>query len=428
MIFRYRLIGLFCLIPILSFAQVQYSNNEASFRVSQQAGQYLVKCTLKRDVAGSRSLKRAQNRLRLRAVDLVGNYIIFKSTDVDIPDKDRLFGAFVDYSNLMFRAQVEKFSTGQWDFCDGARCITFTCDQSDFTIDQKQYPEEFDFSAIMMMDFRKNKTIEGACRIFSSGLSGPGETLDMEMLFLSGNAPLDQTTGQLQKLSPAGRLESSLFGTDSLMQSLVVADTARIAGGCEFGEMIRAKVLFTAAGISLKDSIYEIYLDDLAACDDLWYRVQYFSALHRDVSDFYGLEEATVFDVIGAYPVALDVFGLRIGYGGKYYDRALEAFGRDEIENALELLRDEINFSGVTPEALNLTGACYRLLDRPAKALPYLLLAFYLDRETTYLSGNTCLCLDALKYEEISEIAEYFINNPKTDNWSKTQISNRLNQ
>lgn len=428
MIFRYRLIGLFCLIPILSFAQLQYSNNEASFRVSQQAGQYLVECTLKRDVAGSRSLKRAQNRLRLRAVDLVGNYIIFNGLDVDFPDKDRLFGAFVDYNNLMFRAQVEKFSPGQWDFCDGARCITFTCDRSDFTIEQKQYPEEFDFSAIMMMDFRRNKSIDGACRIFSAGFSGPDETLDTEMLFLSGNASLDETSIKLQKLNPGGRLESSLFGNDSLMQSLAVADTLPIAGGCDFGEMIRSKILFTAAGILSKDSIYQVYLDKLSACDNLWYRVQYFSALQRDVSDFYGLEEATVFDVIGTYPVALDVFGLRIGYGGKYYNMALEAFGRDEIENALELLRDEINFLGVTPEALNLTGACYRLLDRPAKALPYLLLAFYLDRETTYLSGNTCLCLDALNYEEISEIAKYFMNNPKTDYWSKTQITNLLNQ
>lgn len=428
MTFRIRLIGLFYLIPIWSFAQLLYSNSEASFQVSQQAGQYRVKCSLKRDVAGSRYLKRAQNRLRFRAVDLVGNYIIFSNLDVDLTDKNRLFGAFVDYNNLTFRAHVENFSAGQWEFSDGMRCITFTCSESDFIIGEKYNTGQFDFSAIMMLDFRRNKSIGSACRIVSAGLSGPFEILGMEMLFLSGNAPFDQSTAELQKLNPGGPLESSLFGTDSLMHSLIISDTGRFTGGCPFGEMVKSKIQFTGAGISLKDSIYQIYLENLAACDDLWYRVQLFSAEHRDLNGFYGLEQATVFDVIGTYPLALDVFGLRVGYQGKYFNRALDAFADNDMESALEFLRDEINYSGITPEALNLTGACYRILERPAKALPYLLLAFYIDRETTYLTGNTCLCLDAMHFNENRDLAEYFLNDPKTDNWSKNQILNFLNQ
>lgn len=428
MTFRLRLIGLFCLIPIWSFAQLYYSNHDASFQVSQQAGQYRVKCMLNQDVTGSRHLKRIQNRLRLRAVDLMGNYIVFNSLNCTIPDKDQLFQAFVDYNNLGFRAQVENLSTGQWDFCDGMRCITFACNTSHFIINDHHYPDEFDFSAIMMLDFRKNKSMRAACRILSAVPLTPYEYLGLEMLFLSGQAPLDSSTAKLQKLIPGGRLENSLFGADSLMHSIVVSGSESINGGCPFGEMVKAKIMFTGAGIYAKDSVYRVYLDNLAACDNLWNRVMFFAAMHRDLTDFFGLEEATVFDVIGAYPVALDVFGLRIGTGGNHYKQALEAFARGEMKISLDLLKDEVNFSGITPEALNLIGACYRILDRPEKALPYLLLAFYIDSETAYLTGNTCLCLDALGFNEIHELAAFFYNDNKTDNWSKEQISNLQNQ
>ncbi len=428
MTFRLGLTCIFYLFPIWLSAQLHYSNSEASFLVAEKAGEYQVECTLKRDVKGSRHLKRVQNRLRLRAVDLVGSYIVFKNLDFDYPDKDQLFGAFIDYTNLSFQAQVDDFSHGQWDFCDGARCITFNCSTTDFIIGEQQMPEEIDFTRILMYDFRKNKTLYGACNIVSAGLTGPDEMLDLEMVFLSGNAQIDASTSKLQNLNPGSRLENSLFDYDSLMQREVNSALENAGVSCPFGEMIRAKILFTSADVSVKDSIFETYLENLANCDNQWCQVQLFATENRDMSGFFGFEEATVFEVIGAYPGALDVFGMRIGYAGEKYSAALEAFSHEDFETALEKLRDEINFSGISPEALNLTGACYRVQEQPEKALPFLLLSCYLNRETTYLAGNLCLCLDALNYSGIEQLAAYYLNAPNIDKWSKNQISNLINQ
>jgi tetratricopeptide (TPR) repeat protein len=427
MIFRIIFISLFFAFPQWASTQVHYNSKEASFRITEKPGAYLVECTLNREVAGSRSLRRIQNRLRLRAVDLVGSYIIFNQLSISHPDRNQLFGAFVDYSNLSFDAVIEKFSVSQWDVCDGARCISFQCNKDDFVVGQSYLSEDFDLTEIMLMDFRNKKTMASACNIISADMPDIAQTLNIELLFLSGRASISSDIDRLLRLNPGSRLETTLFGTDSLMENLTAGIFQEPINQCHFGEMVKSKILFTSASVLLKNNIYQSYLDQLNHCENDWYQLQYFAAVNRDTSGFYGFEEATVFDVIGAYPLALNVFGLRTGYNTEYYNLALEAFSREEIAEALELLRNEINYSGISSGALNLTGACYRLMGNPQKALPYLLLAFYLDADTTYLAGNTCICLHAMNYSGVAKIAQYFLNTGKTDAWSESQIINILN-
>nr|NQU91031.1 hypothetical protein [Bacteroidota bacterium] len=279
-----------------------------------------------------------------------------------------------------------------------------------------------------MLDFRRKKTIASACGLMGAGVLNPDETIETEFLFLNGMATLNENVTRLLKINPGSQLENSLFGNDTLMDTDVDIILHEDYQFCPFGEMILNKVLFTCAANALKDSIYGTYIENLSRCNGTWYQALHFVATNRDYSDFSGFDEATVFDVIGAFPVALNIFGLHLGNNGEYYRMATQAFAEENIENALELLHDEINFNGITPQVLNLTGACFRLLNRPAKALPYLLLAFYLDSDTPYLRGNTCLCLAAMDFKGLEEIAGYFLNLNNLDDWSKVQITNLIKQ
>ncbi len=426
----YRFIFLYILgyIPLCSAGQVYYANNEASFEILEKADNYQVKCKLIKDIQGSRRLQRTLNRMRLKAVDLVGNYIVFNRLQFDYTQKNDLFEAFTDYCKLNFEAHVEKFSGSHWEVCGNTRCISFWCRKNDFVVGNDYFLVDFDVAEILMLDFRRKKTITSACNLMGTGLLDPAKEMEIESLFLNGTAILDDRISRLLKLNPGSQLENSLFGSDSLMHAGVENILHQDYQFCNFGEMIIAKILFTCASPILKDSIYKGYRKNLGNCNGIWYQVQHFVASKRDDSDFQGFDEATVFDIIGDYPVALNIFGLHIGYNGKYYQLASQAFAEENIEYALELLQNEINFNGITPQVLNLTGACYRLLNRPAKALSYLMLAFYLDMDVPYVSGNTCLCLDALGYEGLDEIAVYFFNSNTIDSWSKTQIANLIKQ
>ena len=427
-IYKIILFGLIGFLPLWSAGQVCYANDEATFEILENAGRYEVKCKLIQDIPGSRRLQRASSRMRLKAVDLVGNYIVFNRLQFDYPNKNDLFEAFVDFSNLSFEAHVEKFSRTHWELCGSTRCVSFWCLTNDFIIGKEYSVKDFDVAEILMLDFRRKKTIASACRLQGAGLFNSAEEINTELLFLNGSAILDDQISGLLKLNPGSQLENSLFGNDNLMHNSVENILHQDYQFCPFGEMILNKILFTCATNALKDSIYEAYIEGLGRCGGTWYQAQHFVATNRDGSDFQGFDEATVFNVIGTYPAALNIFGLHVGYNGEYYRMATQAFAEENIEHALELLQDEINFNGITSQTLNLTGACYRLLGRPAKALAYLMPAFYLDRETPYLTGNTCLCLDALGYKKLDEIAGYFLNLNTIDPWSKTQITNLIKQ
>nr|NQU92560.1 hypothetical protein [Bacteroidota bacterium] len=166
----------FCIagfITLFSSGQVYYANDEASFEIYEKTDGYEVKCQLVEDVPGSRRLQRTLYRMRLKAVDLVGNYIIFKRLQFDYPQKNDLFSAFVDYSNLSFQAQIEKFSNSNWEICDNTRCISFLCNKNDFIIEKNYQVDDFNVAEILMLDFRRKKTIASACGLMGAGVLNP---------------------------------------------------------------------------------------------------------------------------------------------------------------------------------------------------------------------------------------------------------------
>lgn len=387
-----------------------------------------MECKLLNEIPGTKRLQLARNRLRLKAVDLVGNYIVFSSMQFDYPRKEELFEAFVNHSQLNFEAQLEKFSTSQWEICDDSRCLKFWCAKKDFTIEPNYSAKDFNMAEALSLEFKRKQNITSACRLAEMGFDSWKEEIETESFFLSGRAKMNSPISQLLLRNPGNQLESSLFEQDSLIQLMVKEVESESQDFCDWGMMIQNKILFTCAGTSLKDQFYENYLDYLSSQNDDWSKCQYFLAQNRDASDFHYWEEATSFEVIGAYPGALNVFGMHLGFSSEYYEQALQAFAKEDIDLALELLQNQINFNGITAQALNLTGACYRLKNRPAKALSYLLLAYYLDGSTPFLAGNTMLCLKMMNYGQLDETASYFLSLNNLDPWSKNQIENLIKQ
>ena len=70
-----------------------------------------------------------------------------------------------------------------------------------------------------------------------------------------------------------------------------------------------------------------------------------------------------------------------------------------------------------------LLGASFRFLNKPERALPYLVLCFNLNPRTQYLCGNIALCAKALKYNRLQELCS-FLDNWAWDSWSINEINN----
>jgi len=405
-------------------AQYIYTDKMAVFTVFDDSNTYRVNCRLSESVDHSRKLQRMTNQLRLQAIDLIGNCIVLQSIDLPFEDRGALFQAFVDNTSLRYSADVDKIEASALSLCGKQRCIEFSCNKSDFRVNERYLGQDFDMANILYMNFRRTKDIAGACALLQYTSSGPDQLIPTELQFLNGSAAIDPEISVLLKTNPSYRLENSLYGNDSILQEYV--NTIASSGNdlCPFGKMIISKILFTSSKASSKQGFYNDYIYKLSQLNGLWYGMMQFVATHRDSSGFAGFEEATVFDVIGAFPVALNPFGMRMGDKSDYFNLATRAFAGEDFETALENLQNEINFNGITTENLNLTGACYRLLDQPARALAYLLLAYYLDSDTKFVKGNIVLCLHKLNYTGIDELSSFFLKETSTDPWSENQIMN----
>ena len=412
------------LLPALVNAQYIYRDQTADFEISENSDSYIADCRLNVQIGHSRELQRTHNQLRLRAIDLIGNYMVINSLDLPVKDRGSLFQAFVDNTNLRFTAEVEKVKSEAWNFCEGQRCIRFMVAKSDFRINQRYLEQDFDLGGILYMNFRRNKTMEAACALIDYAGANADLLIPTEMLFLNGSAQISPEISALLNINPSYRLENSLFGHDSLQQIYVDSISTMEMDFCAFGDMVISRILFTSAQPDAKPAYFDDFEYYLSQMHGEWYELLKYAVAHRDAKGFTSFGEATVFDVIGAFPAGLNPFGMRPGSNGEHYAAAMEAFAGENIQDALDHLRDEINFNGITATNLNLTGACYRLLDQPGRALAYLLLAYYLDAEVLYARGNMILCLHALGYPALPEISAYFLEDATLDPWSKDQILN----
>lgn len=415
------LVGLFLTLSLRLPAQVYYSDEKANYEITIDKSVYQVKAQLKESILGSRRLQMAKSRLRLKAVDLVGNYIVFKNSDIDHIDKAELFEAFVDYSQLNFEANINHFTSSAWEICGASKCIYFQCEKNNFTIEESTYVE-IDLPELLQTNFNRKKDLSAACLLLNKENNGLDESNYMESLFLSGRGKLEPEYQYLLKLHPQSQLQYSLFDNDSILETSTYQALELPISNCSFEKTIKFKILFTCAPISQKESIFRDLEEAISQTQGLWWELQSFMISNRVKNDFPGFKNATSFDVIKSYPAALNIYGLQIANPGDYYQKGLQFFANEDFDQAIEMLANEINLNGFSSETLNLVGACYRQKEEPEKALAFLFLAYQMNPETMYLKGNLSLCLSQLGFKNIKVLNQHFLQSSNLDTWSKNQI------
>ena len=409
-------------------AQVKYSDDLANYELVKDASNYLVKAQLKSTASSSRRLQLAKSRLRLRAVDLVGNYMVYQKLPINAAYKEDLFEVFVEQSQLDFKAHIEKFTASAWENCGASKCITFQCDHKNFVLEESYFKSDFDINQMLKMNFERKRDLHSASLLLEQTDQDIQQILMTSNMFLSGRGVLEDEFSQLLRMHPNSQLQSSLFENDSLFLAQYSAALQLPIGTESFERMIKFSILFTCAPPDQKELIYQEYEKSVMEMEAFWWEIIQFSIQENKRKDFVGWENTTVFDVIEHYPMALNIFGMHINNPSPHYQQALEYFAAEDMESCLSSLKDEINFNGLHPSSLNLIGASYRLQEKYSQALPFLLLAYQMDSETLYLKGNLSLCLQYLDFPQIEKLKEYMLNNNAIDPWSRTQIENIKNE
>lgn len=429
MIFRRIIfVAFICMLgPVLSFSQVNYSDQYADYLLEIKGDAYQVRAVLKNQVESSRRLQLNRNRLRLKAVDLVGNYIVFQDLKLDYPHKEELFDIFVDNSQLHFEAHVEKFKYSSWDQCGASRCIYFTCKKKDFVVNSAEYQFDLDIGEMLQINFDRKRDLNAASRLTAYAAPDLEKAMQMESLFLSGRGALPEEYADLLKILPSSHLQTSLFEEDSLLIAYVNRALELPAPKSSFESLILHRILFTAAPIPEKEQIYKEYQKALNSMQGLWWSLQKFAIDQTDADVFPAWEAATVYDVIAFFPLALNYFNMSITEPGSDYTRALELFTIEDFEACERSLKKEINFNGLNPRVMNLIGANFRLMEQPDQALPFLLLAYQMNPEMMYVRGNIYLCLAALGYPDLEPLKSAFLSQKNLDPWSKHQMENLKN-
>lgn len=404
--------------------QYQYQKHYSHFTVSENKTEYVVECLHTGDISSSRLLNALEKRLRMQALDMVGTYQVY----VDYAKKHNLtedyFQQFAEYTSFTYNASVESFTSSDFAITEGGRTVTFRVNKKDFTVDITKYPsDDISIPDILVKDYRRKRKPATAERIYQYNPLASSDYLMLYKDYLSGKSHISPEFHTLLQYNPTSRFESSVYNeSDSIVDGLIdILSTQTDSIPQKIVRQMMYIELASSATVSEKDYFYEKYISLLDENNSLWENLLTFC--HKKCSSpVSNLNDPTVFEVIGCMPGGINPYTLRLSTERKIYDEAEEKFGKSKFKATKKLLEEAINYEGISEYNLNLTGANYRVLEEPQKAMPYLLLAYMLNPETQFLAGNLVMCLHMLQYPELDLFIDYLNKNITIDAWSKNQI------
>jgi len=404
--------------------QYHYQKHFSQFTVSENKTEYVVECLHTGSISSSRLLNALEKRLRMQALDMVGTYQVYVDYAKKHDIKDDYFQQFAEYTSFTYDASVESFTASDFSITDGGREVTFRVNKKDFTVDVTKYPsDDISIPDILVKDYRRKKKPATAERLYQYNPLASSSYLLLYKDYLSGKAHITSEFHNLLEYNADGRFEASVYNKpDSITDAYIDILTTQADS---IPQIIVQQMMYielaSSATVSEKDYFYEKYISLLDPNNSMWENLLTFC--HKKCSSpVNNLTDPTVFDVIGCMPGGINPYTLRFSTEKKLYDEAVDKFGKSKFKATKKLLEESINFEGISPTSLNLTGANYRVSEEPQKAMPYLLLAYILNPEEQFLSGNMVMCLDALQYPALNSFIEYLNNNITIDAWSKNQI------
>lgn len=418
--FIYFTVFLFCPFCPLFVNGQQYSCVKGfnKFFINETAEEYQVYCVSSVDVAGSRSKNIGDRQLRMDAIDLIGAYVLYGSSDVSSVLGPDAFQIYVEGLGLHYNAVLEGIRQEDAVY-GGMQCRRYSCAKEAYNITSATYNTNLDVPSLLTAHYLKDRSELSANLLYRYKDFSSEQYRVMERDFLLGRAQIPSGIRQLQSVTD--RFEQSVFAVDggSLIDACKNASSQKPATSpyvhYYYEELISSSSLTDKAGyyrrwrMTLNEDgcVYESILKFCA--DECAMRVP--------------KENDAVFtNVLEAFPGAISPFGIRQPIDAGVYDKAVQAYSDSDFEKSASLLVESVDSEGISPKTLNLLGASYRYLGKCDKAMSYLLLCFKLAPQTDYLAGNIYLCLKRLGFPRINEAAE-FLKIYATDNWSKTELS-----
>ncbi|MCF8362573.1 MAG: hypothetical protein K9G70_08115 [Prolixibacteraceae bacterium] len=356
----------------------------------------------------------------MQAIDLTGTYQLYQNFAKQNNLKGDYFQLFVDYTSFHFQANVEMFMSSGWEITNETRQITFRCIKKDFTIDVTQYPYSLEIDDLLLAHYRRHKNQASAQMLYNHSSFTSTHYLMILHDFLSGRINLNDELNSLQTVYPGSRTEISVYNdNDSLLFNLADDIEFSLKDKLEVPLKQFLYIELTSSGrLTDKTYFYQQYIELLNPKNSTWENLIHFCGRHLSTAP----EIPTLFDIIGAYAGGISPYTVPMSTSNALYTEAEKQFSQNNPDSALVLLKQSVNYEGVSAQNMNLTGATLRLLEKQHMALPYLIMGFMLNPEQQFLIGNMLLCLNEIEYPHTNNLTAFVSENYTIDQWSKNQI------
>ena len=400
--------------------QFEYRKGTTVFSVVETTSEYRVTCT----ASGSSMLSRNRNitdrQNRITAVDLIGAYIVFTSSEYYSSLGAEYFPFVVDGIDLHYNAVVEGLQQKTMQ-TGGNPVQEYVCKKEDYRIDHATYKKNLDLYSLVVNGYNKDKCERTARLLYNIKEFTSEQHLAMERDFLSGDTQLPSEARRLQ--SVPDRFELSVYAPDQG----VALNLKKAKDECPETKPYRQfyyEEIVTAAPLDDKPKFYLLWSQTLSDTKTVYESMLDFCSRKCSAGKT-DHTEATFSKIIETFPGAISPFGIRQPITDSLYNKAVAAYSASDFEKAAGLLRLSIDSEGISAEILNLIGASYRYLGQPDKAMPYLLLCLKLDPHTQFLAGNIALCMKEMGFRRIDDLCRFLLNYTREE-WSKTEINKLL--
>ena len=398
-----------------------YKKGAVVFSVRETSEEYRVTCVSSGTGLQSRNRNIADRQNRMTAIDLIGAYIVFTSSEDYSSLEAGYFPYIVDGIDLHYNAVVEglRQETVQ---VDGKPAQEYICNKEDYRIDYATYKKDVNLYDLVRLGYEKDKCGHTAALLYAFKDFTSDAYLLMERDYLAGNTRLPSAVRQLQAVPD--RFEMSVYSADYQIAHNPKQVRKECMGAKPYSQFYYGEFV-TSAPLKDKPEYYSFWSRTLSDTETVYESMLQFCSQKRpDVK--IDTDEATFSQVIEAFPGAVSPFGIRRPINDSLYRKAAMAYAESDFERAADLLRQSIDSEGISAETLNLIGASYRYLRQPERAMPYLLLCLKLDPGTDFLMGNIAMCMNDMGFGRMDELCRFLLSYAK-DEWSKKEINEIFN-
>lgn len=394
-----------------------YKKGTTVFSVRETPEDYRVTCVSSGTALQSRNRNITDRQNRMTAIDLIGAYIIFTSSEHYSSLGAGYFPYVVDGIDLHYNAVVEglRQETVQ---TGGKLAQEYICKKEDYRIDYAVYKKDVDLYDLVRQGYEKDKCETTAALLYDFKDFTSDAYLLLERDYLTGNTRLPSAVRQLQAVPD--RFELSVYFPDYQ----IAHNPKQVRKECTDTKPYRQfyyEEYVTSAPLKDKTEYYSLWNRTLSDTGTVYESMLLFCSL-KCRADEISSDEATFSQVIETYPGAVSPFGIRRPINDSLYLAAAAAYAESDFGRAADLLRQSIDSEGISVETLNLIGASYRYLGQPEKAMPYLLLCLKLDPNTEFLAGNIAMCMNDMGFDRMDALCRFLLGHT-VEEWSKKEIN-----